>query len=168
MSSTCPTCAEDFRNENGMKVHHKAAHGESLAKTVTLACEWCGEMYEAHPNQAEESRFCSNGCQMRERHGDDIHAPSPRSEALERDGWVCQRCNAAVGYQATSSRTAEVHHIIPRSAGGPNSAANLVTLCRDCHVDVHNSMREWDTTHPDLLEKLREAVCNDHGRIGEE
>ena len=31
----------------------------------------------------------------------------------------------------------EVHHVVPRSRGGSNQAANLVTLCGRCHAFVH-------------------------------
>lgn len=32
----------------------------------------------------------------------------------------------------------EVHHVTPRSRGGSNKAANLVTLCGRCHAFVHD------------------------------
>lgn len=36
-----------------------------------------------------------------------------------------------------SARFLEVHHVVPRSAGGANDVANLVTLCSRCHGFVH-------------------------------
>ena len=50
-------------------------------------------------------------------------------EILRRDEFTCQLCG--------SYRHLQIHHIQPRSKGGDNSEANLLTLCRDCHADVH-------------------------------
>jgi 5-methylcytosine-specific restriction endonuclease McrA len=175
MSTTCPTCAESFDDETGMKVHHRSVHGESLAKTTTLECERCGENYKTHPNQAEVSRFCSNECQISHRKGhggvmsrgeDNPHweggAARSRERALERDGYTCQRCGCEVGDGLREkSYSAEVHHIIPRSAGGPDTLSNLVTLCWECHMKAHKSMQRWVVDHPDLLNDLRDVVCNE-------
>jgi 5-methylcytosine-specific restriction endonuclease McrA len=52
-----------------------------------------------------------------------------RSDVLERDGWRCQNCGTPERLQ--------VHHIRSRSALGDDAAANLITLCADCHRLVH-------------------------------
>ncbi len=57
--------------------------------------------------------------------------PSVRARVLARDRHRC----ATPGCGAT--RFLEVHHVVPRSRGGANDAANLVTLCSRCHVFVH-------------------------------
>ncbi|HEX9637317.1 MAG TPA: HNH endonuclease, partial [Acidobacteriota bacterium] len=52
----------------------------------------------------------------------------PREHRIfERDGWMCQApgCFSRCGLQA--------HHVIPRSQGGGNEDANLLTLCFWCH-----------------------------------
>ena len=59
-------------------------------------------------------------------HGLDEH---PYLHVLERDGFTCQLCG--------SRRNLEVHHIRPRSRGGDDAEANLVTLCQGCHKDTH-------------------------------
>ena len=51
-------------------------------------------------------------------------------EILRRDEFTCQLCGS---YQHL-----QIHHLCPRSKGGDNSEANLLTLCRDCHADVHS------------------------------
>ena len=51
-------------------------------------------------------------------------------EILRRDEFTCQLCG--------SYRHLQIHHIKPRSRGGDNSEANLLTLCSDCHAEVHN------------------------------
>ncbi len=59
---------------------------------------------------------------------------------LERDGYSCRICGRSPIVQQFKNDTQkvrfdlEVHHIIPRIAGGSDSPKNLVTLCKSCHV----------------------------------
>jgi len=32
----------------------------------------------------------------------------------------------------------DIHHIVFKSQGGSDNISNLVALCRECHVKVHN------------------------------
>ncbi len=48
---------------------------------------------------------------------------------LERDGWRCQHCNRRDQLQ--------IHHIVRRSQTGPDTEGNLITLCADCHRELH-------------------------------
>jgi 5-methylcytosine-specific restriction endonuclease McrA len=52
-----------------------------------------------------------------------------RTEVLERDGWRCQYCGSSVRLQ--------VHHIRSRSRLGDDTDENLITLCANCHDDIH-------------------------------
>jgi 5-methylcytosine-specific restriction endonuclease McrA len=54
-----------------------------------------------------------------------------RSEVLKRDGWRCQTCG--------SSDDLQVHHLCSRSRLGDDTDENLITLCADCHSDIHRS-----------------------------
>ena len=51
------------------------------------------------------------------------------AEVRERDLFRCARCGSA--------GSLHVHHRRRRSQGGPDTFANLVTLCADCHSWVH-------------------------------
>jgi len=53
-----------------------------------------------------------------------------RKEALRRDSRTCQKCG--------SKHNIVVHHIDPYKDSKNNRLSNLVTLCRSCHIDVHN------------------------------
>lgn len=55
----CPTCGCDCDTERGMKIHHKKAHGESLAG-VSVSCSHCGsELSRKHTEvEARENFFC--------------------------------------------------------------------------------------------------------------
>ncbi|MBM4129540.1 HNH endonuclease [bacterium] len=57
--------------------------------------------------------------------------PRTRRAVLARDRHRC----ATQGCGATAFL--EVHHLTPRSRGGSNRAANLVTLCGRCHAFAH-------------------------------
>ena len=52
-----------------------------------------------------------------------------RQQVLRRDGWRCQSCGAMSNL--------EVHHREFRSQGGDDSELNLITLCAECHAQVH-------------------------------
>jgi 5-methylcytosine-specific restriction endonuclease McrA len=48
-----------------------------------------------------------------------------------RDGGFCRVCRRFC--QATAH-----HHIVFRSQGGKDTTANLITVCVDCHADIHS------------------------------
>jgi hypothetical protein len=49
-----------------------------------------------------------------------------------RDGYKCQS-----GQKGIHSKKLHAHHIIFRSNGGPDTPANLTTLCETCHAALH-------------------------------
>ena len=57
---------------------------------------------------------------------------------LERDGWRCQTCGSREGL--------EVHHIEPRSQLGHDTEENLITLCHNCHREVHQPKKVKTTS----------------------
>ncbi len=58
--------------------------------------------------------------------------PRLRLEVLQRDGFRCRVPGCR------SPRFLEVHHLVPRSAGGGNDPGNLVSLCSRCHQTLHD------------------------------
>jgi 5-methylcytosine-specific restriction endonuclease McrA len=52
-----------------------------------------------------------------------------RQQVLRRDGWKCQSCG--------SMANLEVHQEF-RSHSGDDSEYNLITLCFECHHEVHH------------------------------
>ena len=64
-----------------------------------------------------------------------------RRDVLDRDGWRCTRCGLPGAL--------EVHHVRELHHGGdPWAHSNLITLCRDCHIEGHRTppipgMAEW-------------------------
>ena len=53
-----------------------------------------------------------------------------RIACLMRDNYTCQQCGKQNG-------RLEAHHLIERSRGGKDTLANLITLCEDCHHQLH-------------------------------
>jgi 5-methylcytosine-specific restriction endonuclease McrA len=62
-----------------------------------------------------------------------------RKQALKRDKYACRHCGLM------AKKGLHVHHIVPRSQGGSNYVDNLLTLCKECHIEVH---RHDKSTHP--------------------
>jgi 5-methylcytosine-specific restriction enzyme A len=57
-----------------------------------------------------------------------------RTAARKRDGERCRQCG--------STDKLEVHHIKPLAEGGDKyGLSNLITLCRECHVEVGRGSR---------------------------
>lgn len=54
-----------------------------------------------------------------------------KAAVLSRDNYTCQICGE-------KDSKLEVHHIQFRSKGGSNRMDNLVTLCCDCHKQIHS------------------------------
>ena len=66
-----------------------------------------------------------------------VQAQSPewtkvREGVLLRDNHRCVECGVQCG-----RADADVHHLLPRSAGGTDEPSNLVTLCDGCHAAHH-------------------------------
>lgn len=60
-----------------------------------------------------------------------------KAAVLSRDNYTCQICGK-------KNSKLEVHHIQFRSKGGSNRMDNLVTLCRDCHKQIHSGRLVFD------------------------
>ena len=56
---------------------------------------------------------------------------SRREAVLHRDRYTCQCCGK-------KNTRLEVHHIIYRSQGGTDDENNLITLCENCHSNIHD------------------------------
>lgn len=54
---------------------------------------------------------------------------SKRKAVYRRDGYRCALCDY--------SQHLQLHHVVPRGEGGPDSEQNLITLCAECHALAH-------------------------------
>ena len=53
-------------------------------------------------------------------------------QVLQRDGWRCQLCG--------SMQNLQVHHLKFRSQSGGDEEQNLITLCAECHRQMHSHL----------------------------
>lgn len=63
-----------------------------------------------------------------------------RELILARDNRQCVLCG--------TTRNLTLHHVRPKSAGGPGKPPNVVTLCETCHRGIHklaNQVANWFT-----------------------
>lgn len=54
-----------------------------------------------------------------------------RKEVYKRDGYRCALCD--------DHRRLQLHHVVPRGEGGPDTQMNLITLCPRCHALAHGT-----------------------------
>lgn len=52
-----------------------------------------------------------------------------QKEGKLRDGYICQVCG--------SNKIVEGHHILDHQYLGAATADNIISLCHDCHTNVH-------------------------------
>lgn len=62
--------------------------------------------------------------------------PALRQRVLDRDNYTCQCCG--IGGASYYLGILAIHHIVAVSQGGPDEEDNLVTLCINCHLLIHN------------------------------
>ncbi len=87
-----------------------------------------------------------------------------RAFVLDRNGFTCQMCGAVAGepHPYDPSRTTRLHlgHVIDKSLGGADDAANLRAVCSICNEGASNAT----LTRPDLqklLVQVRRATAQD-------
>lgn len=57
-----------------------------------------------------------------------------RSAVIKRDDYACTKCGA-------KRKSLRMHHRIMESRGGGETMENLVSVCQDCHVEIHRELR---------------------------
>lgn len=139
---SCPYCVRRASRAQDLKAHFTREH----ASDVECEGRYPDDLLSEFPDYEEREPPI------------DV---SLRNQAIERDGGVCQRC-------LENDSGLIVHHLIPRSAGGPDHVDNLITLCRKCHTEAHRDLTQIHKTHLELLDELRDTVCTDaeHGAHG--
>tara|TARA_B100000902_G_scaffold247617_1_gene234310 strand:+ start:2049 stop:2375 length:327 start_codon:yes stop_codon:yes gene_type:complete len=66
--------------------------------------------------------------------------PAFKDKIRRRDNYECRICFA----KASEFKYAlQVHHIRPVSIGGRDRENNLITLCENCHLEVHEDIYAW-------------------------
>lgn len=83
-----------------------------------------------------------------------------RKTIYRRDGFRCALCD--------STKYLQLHHVIPRGEGGPDTAQNLITLCSDCHAMAHGiNLRGWiDMDQETICQNIVEYLADMYAREG--
>lgn len=84
-----------------------------------------------------------------------------REKALHRDKYICQKCK-----KEFPTDELDVHHLVPKSHGGPSSAENIQTLCKKHHRLLHketNSLDEYafEFKHFNNVERIMDSFLDD-------
>lgn len=120
-----------------------------------VICAGCSQIYQAEKTHFYRNKRCCglddcfraidrkikhrNYLKQRRKFANGTHRRGVRSDLkniiLERDGYSCKTCSVQSDYLT-------VHHIVPVSDGGGDELNNLITLCTECHVKVHQEGAE--------------------------
>lgn len=88
--------------------------------------------------------YCSDACRI-------PHSmPAGHFKIRSRDKFQCVYCGKS---SIEDEIELALDHIIPRSHGGTDTAGNLVTACRDCNGQKHNT-----ELPDDVMARLQEEV----------
>lgn len=91
-----------------------------------------------------------------------------RAYVLDRNGFTCQMCGAVAGephpYDTTRKTRLHIGHVIDKSMGGTDDAANLKAICSVCNEGAANITLQ----RPDLMKLLvqvRRATASDQREL---
>jgi hypothetical protein len=173
----CPICDDSFRVKPYRLQLRPVLYCSRACKAVGLGggstvvyCEWCGEDFRRKNAEIKPHNFCSRSCMgawqsafikgemspswrggYKTYYGADWKAN--RRAARERDACTCQACGLV---EDDTGRSLEVHHIKPvrlfEVVNDANDLANLVTLCRACHIKA-DVLARW-FFDPDAIQAL--------------
>lgn len=167
----CEGCGQTFlRNPKTPERKYCSWECFKHSRWVTVTCFYCGKQFQkrlSEVKKAEENghkHMCSRDCRNRytslllggdgewveggkyKRYGEPRKWRRQRMLAIKRDNYMCQSCGA--------TEELEVHHWEPYCIGFDNSLDNLVTLCRECHREMH-LMYKWEGFYEDVLRECR-------------
>jgi len=175
----CLYCGETFwtyKSDDKKYCSNDCYRSDHLKETISVECEFCGEMFDKSAKQAElyPRHFCNKSCKAKSQTGPDAtnwrggdyiydrYGPNwseNRERALERDEYECAVCG-------DSNKRLEVHHITPRREfyienlqvfeEGVNELDNLVTLCTDHHGPLEG--RFTDSAYDEFVAKSKDLL----------
>lgn len=96
----------------------------------------------------ERKRLASVEVRKQEKASDtlsDLQYKAVRFEVFTRDYGRCRAFGARLEFDGTKvEKRAEIHHVVYRSAGGPDTLDNLITLSWRAHKMEHNGLLELE------------------------
>lgn len=104
-------------------------------------CKWCGQSLKSK----RQLSYCCEDCKIEFQRlavwGRGV-APLPY-RILCRDNFTCKECGLFGAYKNKHGLFVpiavglDVHHLIQVSEGGTDQQNNLITICNDCHNQIH-------------------------------
>lgn len=95
---------------------------------------------DSSENRQRRLASCANKPKVVYRLVQDYHRdPDIVAEALYRAEGFCEKCKEKAPFikRSNGEPYLEVHHIIPLSQGGLDSLKNVISLCPNCHREIH-------------------------------
>jgi len=155
---SCAQCGRTFKNSRKEAKYCSrkcSSEAQKRGKNHTCAHPDCNKQFYLKPSK-EDRKYCSPECAKsdpawreklanthKERYGRSWELPGwtekpvypqtwpPMAAKMrEKDGYQCQSCDKE---WKKGQDKFPVHHILPRSLGGPDEEWNLITLCPSCH-----------------------------------
>ncbi len=91
-----------------------------------------------------------------------------RAYVLDRNGFTCQMCGAVAGephpYDPTRKTRLHIGHIVDKSMGGTDDAANLRAVCSVCNEGAQNMTLDRPSSEK-LLIQIRRATGADQIKV---
>ena len=104
-------------------------------ENYNLICKHCSKSFNS---VIKKSKYCSNSCKQK-----NYRLKSKSNNTKDRTllklirEYPCEICNYDKVHR-------DVHHIIPVSKNGKNEYSNLISLCPNCHREVHSNLISQD------------------------
>lgn len=160
----CPVCGETVAFESN-EFYLKCSCGTpNTRKGALLPCPHCGKR---HWSNKKEWTVCASYAQMRAAVEAGLSPPLPEG-STEPPPWdpdnmlwgsvrviIQKRDNNTCQNDGCTEMGVEVHHIVPRIAGGSDNPANLVSLCSAHHLERHNAIGGGYQPHPMVSVAIR-------------
>lgn len=132
-----PVCSRACESE---RIRRMRIDYFGTAETRVATCAQCGVTFERKPSQLTKygAAFCSRACLANHKwHGQRPRyapgwTPKLKARIRQRDGNACRSCGLP---WRPKSGNLVVHHIDEQRVD--HDDANLITLCRSCHLKVH-------------------------------
>jgi hypothetical protein len=151
----------------------EAHDGRATFQIAVTVCERCGQGWQDGGGQAiAVSAAAVDRAQCDAQHIGALDAAEPARASQDispatarlirrRDHGRCRvpGCRSALGI--------ELHHLVPRSLGGPHTPINLVSLCGSCHAAHHDGrLRISGTADQLVVERPGEPRAPSASRVG--
>lgn len=132
-------CIREYQSQLGLE--------QTKAVTIWRDCLGCGRQFRPYRSGRASLRakqlYCSKGCKDGKAGAVQAKGPKYRSKSavdpiavFKRDEWICHLCGRRTPKKlrgTTNDLAPELDHIIPISAGGPDTYDNVACACRRCN-----------------------------------